>query len=123
MDLNAYLKTADKSLVYAVNRRVELGFYLAYNVIGQDIIRPEENIPEITPPEAIKSYPSNTVTSGQSFGMSPSAGASDKYSRGDHSHGTPALPPILQFSGLNKISVGTEEPENPGEGDIWIDTN
>lgn len=28
--------------------------------------------------------------------------------------------PHLQFSGLAKITVSSEEPENPLEGDLWI---
>ena len=36
--------------------------------------------------------PSNTVVSGTSFGLSATAGVAVPYSRGDHSHGTPAAP-------------------------------
>jgi hypothetical protein len=35
--------------------------------------------------------PSNTVTAETSYGISSSAGAATTYSRGDHTHGTPAL--------------------------------
>jgi hypothetical protein len=27
------------------------------------------------------------------------------------------------FSGLTKISVGTDTPSNPQVGDLWVDTN
>ena len=30
---------------------------------------------------------------------------------------------LLQFSGLNKITVGTTQPTSPSVGDIWVDTN
>ena len=36
--------------------------------------------------------PSGTVVSGTSYGQAAAAGASGTYSRGDHTHGTPALP-------------------------------
>lgn len=36
--------------------------------------------------------PSGTVVAGTTFGLSPAAGAATTYSRGDHSHGTPASP-------------------------------
>ena len=29
----------------------------------------------------------------------------------------------LQFSGFNKITVGTVQPSSPSLGDLWIDTN
>jgi hypothetical protein len=29
----------------------------------------------------------------------------------------------IAFIGLNKITVGTTEPETPDIGDLWIDTN
>ena len=35
--------------------------------------------------------PSNSVVAGTSYGTSPTAGSASAYSRGDHSHGTPAL--------------------------------
>jgi hypothetical protein len=28
-----------------------------------------------------------------------------------------------QFVGFNKITVGTSQPVNPSEGDLWVDTN
>jgi hypothetical protein len=30
---------------------------------------------------------------------------------------------ILAFSGLSKISVGTQQPTTPSVGDLWVDTN
>lgn len=36
--------------------------------------------------------PSGTVASATSYGISPTAGSASAYARGDHTHGTPALP-------------------------------
>jgi hypothetical protein len=41
---------------------------------------------------------------------------------GNEYHTTPYLPSTA-FSGLTKITVGAIPPDNPQEGDIWIDTN
>lgn len=43
--------------------------------------------------------PSNTVVSETSFGQASSAGASTNYSRGDHTHGTPAAPSVPSAAG------------------------
>ena len=80
--------------------------------------------------------PSSSVAYETSFGVSPTAGASNDYSRGDHTHGTPANPVtehealtttahggILLINGLTKITVGTQQPSTPSTGDLWIDTN
>lgn len=40
--------------------------------------------------------PSSTVVSGTSFGAFPAVGAATTYSRGDHTHGTPAMPRLDQ---------------------------
>lgn len=40
--------------------------------------------------------PSGTVVSGTAFGQSSAAGAGTAYSRGDHAHGTPAMPRLDQ---------------------------
>lgn len=29
----------------------------------------------------------------------------------------------LQYSGFQKITVGTTEPSSPSDGDLWVDTN
>jgi hypothetical protein len=39
--------------------------------------------------------PSDTVQSETNFGQSASPGTSSTYSRGDHTHGTPAFPVLL----------------------------
>ncbi|BCJ45332.1 hypothetical protein GCM10010168_86010 [Actinoplanes ianthinogenes] len=41
--------------------------------------------------------PSGTVTSGTAFGASATAGVATAYSRGDHSHGTPASPTLASI--------------------------
>lgn len=43
--------------------------------------------------------PSDTVTSGTSYGLASAPGTSTTYSRGDHSHGTPAQPTSPTYSG------------------------
>jgi hypothetical protein len=72
-------------------------------------------------------FPSNTVTSETYFGITPSAGNSSNYSRGDHTHGTPTVAgsylPTTAFGGLNKITVGSGSPGSPTTGDLWIDIN
>jgi hypothetical protein len=66
---------------------------------------------------------SNTVTGETSFGVTPIAGSSSDYSRGDHTHGTPANPINTAFTGLANITVGTSAPGSPASGDLWVDTN
>lgn len=39
---------------------------------------------------------SDTVTDETSFGIAPDAGVSDEYSRGDHTHGVPAVLPFIE---------------------------
>jgi hypothetical protein len=48
--------------------------------------------------------PSSTVASETSFGQSSTAGTATAYSRGDHSHGTPAAPTLAGLGGLAKAS-------------------
>lgn len=43
--------------------------------------------------------PSDTVTAETSYGQAATAGASTDYARGDHTHGTPALPPTGTTAG------------------------
>ncbi|MEU7416673.1 hypothetical protein [Streptomyces antibioticus] len=43
--------------------------------------------------------PSDTVTAATAFGLSASAGAAAVYSRGDHTHGTPAAPVVGSTAG------------------------
>lgn len=43
--------------------------------------------------------PSDTVTAAASYGLSSAAGAAVAYSRGDHAHGTPALPTVGTVAG------------------------
>lgn len=46
--------------------------------------------------------PSNTVVTEQSFAQASTAGAASNYSRGDHTHGTPAAPTATSVGALPK---------------------
>lgn len=50
--------------------------------------------------------PSTTVVSGTTPGLSPVVGTSTDYARGDHSHGTPALPGHNTLSNLAWVNAG-----------------
>jgi hypothetical protein len=50
--------------------------------------------------------PASTVVSEQSFGQSPAVGTSTDYARGDHTHGTPAVPAHSALSSLGWTSSG-----------------
>ena len=50
--------------------------------------------------------PASSVVSEQSFGQSPSVGTSTDYARGDHTHGTPAVPAHSALSSLGWTSSG-----------------
>jgi hypothetical protein len=50
--------------------------------------------------------PASSVVSEQSFGQSPAVGTSTDYARGDHSHGTPAVPAHSALSTLGWTSSG-----------------
>lgn len=50
--------------------------------------------------------PASTVVSEQSFGQSPAVGTSTDYARGDHTHGTPAVPAHSALSSLAWTSSG-----------------
>lgn len=50
--------------------------------------------------------PASTVVSEQSYGQSPVVGTSTDYARGDHSHGTPAIPAHSALSSLAWTSSG-----------------
>jgi hypothetical protein len=50
--------------------------------------------------------PATTVVSEQSFGQSPAVGTSTDYARGDHTHGTPAVPAHSALSSLAWTSSG-----------------
>lgn len=50
--------------------------------------------------------PSTTVVSGTTPGLSPVAGTSTDYARGDHSHGTPTVPAHTALSALAWASAG-----------------
>jgi hypothetical protein len=60
--------------------------------------------------------PSNTVTSGTSYGLDSSAGTEVEYSRGDHSHGTPT-----PFA-MEQLSNFTGSPSTAGEVVSWNGT-
>ena len=50
--------------------------------------------------------PATTVVSETSFGQSPAVGTSTDYARGDHTHGTPALPAHSSLSSLAWVGSG-----------------
>jgi len=50
--------------------------------------------------------PASSVVSETSFGQSPAVGTSTDYARGDHSHGTPAIPAHSALSTLGWTSSG-----------------
>ena len=50
--------------------------------------------------------PASTVVSETSFGQSPAVGTSTDYARGDHTHGTPAVPAHSALSTLGWTSSG-----------------
>lgn len=50
--------------------------------------------------------PSTTVTSGTTPGLQPVVGVSTSYARGDHSHGTPAVPAHTALGSLAWASAG-----------------
>jgi hypothetical protein len=52
-----------------------------------------------TPTAGSTGTPSDSVTASSGFGETASAGASTAYARGDHSHGTPVLPPAGTTTG------------------------
>ena len=64
--------------------------------------------------------PSNTVVSGTSFGASSTAGAASSYSRGDHSHGTPAAPTPAGIGAATAAHnhSGVYDPVNSASGAI-----
>jgi len=70
---------------------------------------PTVDLPSLTPVDASNGTtvwtppgggtPSNTVTAETSYGQAANAGTSTAYSRGDHTHGTPPLPPTGTAAG------------------------
>ena len=50
--------------------------------------------------------PASSVVSETSFGQSPAVGTSTDYARGDHTHGTPAVPAHSALSSLGWTSSG-----------------
>lgn len=50
--------------------------------------------------------PASSVVSGTTFGLSPVVGISTDFARGDHSHGTPAVPAHSALSTLGWTSSG-----------------
>lgn len=78
----------------------------AYNISLPAAV-PSVALPSLTPVEQSdgttvwqpSGTPSDTVTAETSYGLSSSAGSSVAYARGDHTHGTPALPPTGTTAG------------------------
>lgn len=60
--------------------------------------------------------PSDTVTGETSFGQSSNAGALTTYSRGDHTHGTPANPVPGHESTYNHLNLPSTDQKNALQG-------
>ncbi|ROO51073.1 hypothetical protein EDC02_5937 [Micromonospora sp. Llam0] len=68
--------------------------------------------------------PSDTVTAETSFGQSAAAGAATAYSRGDHTHGTPAAQTLSGLGGqqqlvVRRAYVTAGDIELPNVGSTW----
>jgi len=70
------------------------------------ISAPDEVVLTITATGGGGGTPSTTVVSGTTPGLSPVVGTSTDYARGDHSHGTPALPGHNTLSNLAWVNAG-----------------
>lgn len=70
------------------------------------ISAPDEIVLTITATGGGGGTPSTTVVSGTTPGLSPVVGTSTDYARGDHSHGTPALPGHNTLSNLAWVNAG-----------------
>lgn len=57
--------------------------------------------------------PADTVTSETSYGTAAAAGAATTYSRGDHTHGTPAAPTPTGIGAVPSDSTVTADPAAP----------
>jgi hypothetical protein len=76
------------------------------------------------PPGGGGGTPSDTVTAETSFGQSPSAGSATAYSRGDHTHGTPADPVPAHAALTTGIhGVGTSNIESTAGSQSKVDTH
>ena len=62
------------------------------------------NAPQGTATVGTEGTPADTVTTETGYGQSSSAGAATTYSRGDHTHGTPAVNPASIFQAYNDAS-------------------
>jgi hypothetical protein len=72
--------------------RPEINVVAGANVVVSAVDNPGTNSVDVTVTStAGGAGPSDTVTSGTSYGLTPAAGTATTYSRGDHGHGTPAL--------------------------------
>ena len=95
MDLNEYLAANPNiDLSREIVNRESADFVSRYN---PHVIQPDE-APSAPVPETerISGYPSPSVAAQVMPGMTPNAGVSPYYSRGDHCHGTPpALAPTF----------------------------
>jgi hypothetical protein len=67
--------------------------------------------------------PSDTVEDETTWGIAPDKGTADTYSRGDHTHGTPAEPDVgptytdglgIVFSGINLDAIDIDLAQDPG---------
>lgn len=66
--------------------------------------------------------PSSTVADGTAFGESSAAGVASAYSRGDHSHGTPAMPRLDQAgSPTSDVAMGGHKVTGLANGTVATD--
>lgn len=63
--------------------------------------------------------PSGTVVTETAFGQSATAGAATPYSRGDHTHGTPAAPTVPGPSGTVTTETAFGQASNAGGGSSY----
>jgi hypothetical protein len=89
--------------------------WVAADRTTQEIVVDEERRPILLHLSAVQEwvecgrhvrYPGDTVAHETSFGQSPSAGASEAYSRADHTHGTPQLTGDVTLDGAGRTVVG-----------------
>jgi hypothetical protein len=125
MNIQDFLQTGDKNQSLNIQRRVLREFLLLQDFIGENVVYETEEIPIIEPPVGILSFPSDEVSPEIIFGLSANAGTSQKFSRGDHIHGTPEINVdgvTIVGSGksgnpLRSLNAGV--PEAPTDGVVY----
>lgn len=91
MILGEYLLNPDKKTALVISNRIARDFYLDHDFIGQNVVYETDSIPIIEPPVGILSFPSDSVIAELILGLLANAGTSAKFSRSDHTHGTPSI--------------------------------